>query len=221
MRYILFYSLLSIVCQSASAQNGTIKDIDGNVYKTVKIGTQVWMAQNLKTAHYRDGSPIMEIELKAPWANNSKYNGAWCYYQSDSGNNPTYGKLYNWYAVADTRRLCPTGWHVPSDSEWTVLTDYMGGEAGAGDKMKANKLWNFGPNYVPNDSFGFTALPAGIRYFDGDFSYLGSDSNFWPSTESESDSSKAWGRNLMVDDIGIGRLDFDKADGLSVRCVGD
>jgi uncharacterized protein (TIGR02145 family) len=216
MRYIFFCSLLLIVCHSSSAQNGMIKDIDGNVYKTVKIGTQVWMAENLKTAHYRDGSPITEIELDTQWSNAKK--GAWCYYQNDSANNLIYGKLYNWYAVADTHHLCPTGWHVPGDDEWTVLADYLGGDGIAGGKMKATTLWADTNNGADNFS-RFTALPAGNRNNDGIFGSLGGIGYFWSSTELN--SSLAWFRYLGYYNSSVSRFYYYKDYGLSVRCVGD
>jgi uncharacterized protein (TIGR02145 family) len=199
---------------NANAQ--TVTDIDGNVYKTVKIGSQFWMLENLKTAHYSDGSPITELELKTPWADAK--TGAWCYYQSNDGNNPTYGKLYNWYAVTDKRKLCPTGWHVPSDDEWTLLTDYLGGDQAAGGKMKATTLWN-DPNTDADNSSGFTALPAGTRSYDGTFYLLGFSGLFWSSTEDGSNT--AWYRYLYSNFSKVFRNYNGKGSGLSVRCVGD
>jgi uncharacterized protein (TIGR02145 family) len=220
MRNIFTWVLLLVVCSSAFAQKDTIKDIDGNVYKTVKIGSQVWMSENLKTTHYSDGSPITELELKAPWGNTGEgKTGAWCYYQNLEWNNPTYGKLYNWYAVTDRYHLCPTGWHVPSDSEWTVLADYLGGDTVAGGKMKATTLWDK-PNTGADNSSGFTALPAGYRSLGGAFSGLGVGGYFWSSTEDGSDS--AWYRDVGYDYSEVGRgYGGDKGSGLSVRCVGD
>jgi uncharacterized protein (TIGR02145 family) len=219
MRYIFTWVLLAVICQSTFAQEGTIKDIDGNVYKTVKIGNQVWMAENLKTTHYRDGSPITELELKIPWGGTGEGKaGAWCYYQSDMANNPTYGKLYNWYAVTDRNHLCPTGWHVPSDSEWTVLTDYLGGDTVAGGKMKATTLWDK-PNTGADNSSGFMALPAGYRDFDGTFTNLGYIANFWSSTENN--SNNAWARYLYCNSSNMYSFKYHKEYGLSIRCIGN
>ena len=219
MKYIFFYSLLLVVYHRASAQNDSVKDIDGNVYKTVKIGTQVWMAENLKTAHYRDGTPIKEIEIKSKWANAFQVKaGAWCYYHNDSMNNIPYCKLYNWYAVANTHHLCPTGWHVPADSEWTVLTDYLGGNQIAGDKMKDTTLW-MTSNTGADNSSGFTVLPAGYCGRGGVFNDLGYGAYFWSSAE---DSSKfAWFCIFSYKAPHVLRTSDYKENGLSVRCVGD
>jgi uncharacterized protein (TIGR02145 family) len=219
MRHTFIWTALLIVCHSASAQEDTIKDIDGNVYKTVKIGSQLWMAENLKTVHYRDGSPIKEMEDSTQWVNaDLSKKGSWCYYESNPANNPTYGKLYNWYAVTDPHHLCPTGWHVPSDEEWALLTRYLGGDQVAGGKMKATTLWN-GPNTGADNSSGFTALPAGYRVFDGSFYTLGSLGTFWSSTEDGSYS--AWYRTLYFNVSKVSRFYLSKGSGLSVRCVGD
>ena len=220
MRHIFFYSFL-ILCFNAFAQNGTIKDIDGNVYKTIKIGTQVWMAENLKTAHYGDGSLIAEIELDSLWesADETK-TGAWSYYEGDSANNPTYGKLYNWYAVADTHHLCPTGWHVPSDREWIVLERYLGGDGIAGGKMKATTLWK-APNCHADNSSGFSALPAGKHDIYGTSVFLSREGYFWSSTEYNSTSRSAWFLALGYNGNNAFRNSSYKGLGLSVRCVGD
>ena len=218
MRYIFFCAVLTILCQSASPQESTIKDVDGNVYKTVRIGTQVWMAENLKTAHYRDSLPISEIELNSSW--DSAKIGVWCYYQGDPGINPIYGKLYNCYAVTGPRNVCPTGWHVPSDSEWTVLTDYLGGDTVAGGKMKATTLWRQ-PNTGADNSSGFMAVPGGKRAFDfgGTFDNLGLFGNFWSSTELSGDI--AWSRYLSYNNSIVTRYFDYKGNDLSVRCIGD
>ena len=223
MRYIFFCSLLLIVCHSTSAQNGTVKDIDGNVYKTVKIGTQIWMAENLKTAHYRDGSPITEMEDSTQWvnaANSNSQTGTWCYYDNNAENNTTYGKLYNWYAVADTHHLCPTGWHVPSDREWIVLERYLGGDGIAGGKMKATTLWK-APNCRADNSSGFTALPAGKHDIYGTSVFLSREGYFWSCTEYNSTSRSAWFIALGYNGNNAFRNSSYKGLGLSVRCVGD
>ena len=136
------------VSTSLFAQRGKIgpkiKDIEGNLYKTVTIGTQQWMAENLKVSKYIDGTTIPNITDNTQWENNT--TGAWSYYNNDAANNTKYGKLYNWYAVSkttnDNKNVCPTGWYVPTDAEWTVLTDYLGGTTVAGGKKSSrhNKL---------------------------------------------------------------------------------
>jgi uncharacterized protein (TIGR02145 family) len=216
------FSLSLLVVLITSAQDttkDTIKDIDGNVYHTIKIGNQRWMHENLKTTHYRDGSPISEVKDSAQWANTSQSRmAAWCYYDNNAGNNPTYGKLYNWYAVADSHHLCPTGWHVPTDTEFNILTDYLGGDTVAGGKMKAKTLWD-APNTGADNSSGYTALPAGGCGYGGTFNFLGDYGNFWSSTEDGSNS--AWLRFLGCSSSHVDRVDGDEGSGLSVRCVGD
>jgi uncharacterized protein (TIGR02145 family) len=158
---ILFWS--SMFWGNAQTTQNVCKDIDGNIYETVKIGTQIWMAENLKTSHYRNGSAIKEIEDNTTWANIEKAGAStpgWCYYNGTAINNPTYGKLYNWYAVNDSRHLCPTGWHVPTDVEFQLLSNDLGGDEVAGGKMKATTLWT-APNTGADNSSGFSALPAG------------------------------------------------------------
>ena len=142
---------------------------------------------------------------------------AWCYYDNDVQKNPTYGKLYNWYAVADPRGICPAGWHVPSDDEFQLLVDYLGGRQVAGGKMKAQTLWQR-PNAGADNSSGFTALPAGYRYYDGTFKYF-TYGHFWSFTEYNSNA--AWHRNLDTYTSCVYHNGFPKVYGLSVRCVRD
>ncbi len=131
---------------------GTVSDIEGNTYKTIKIGTQTWMAENLKTTKYKDGSEIPNI------TNNGDYD-------NNPANSETYGRLYNWYTVDDDKGVCPEGWHVPDDAEYTVLTDYLGGESVAGGKMKetGTEHWN-SPNTGATNESGFTGLPRGVFF---------------------------------------------------------
>ena len=134
--------------------------------KEVKIGQQVWMAQNLNVDKFRNGDIIPEAKTAAEWekAGENK-QAAWCYYNNDPSNGITYGKLYNWYAVNDPRGLAPKGWHIPSDKEWTDLTDYLGGKEQAGAKMKSKEGWIENGNGT-NES-GFNGLPGGYRRFNG------------------------------------------------------
>jgi uncharacterized protein (TIGR02145 family) len=150
----------------------TLTDVDNNTYKVVKIGTQVWMAENLKTTRYNDGSAIPLVTDNTEWNNLTTPGYSW--YNNDSATYAqTYGALYNWYTV-ETGNLCPTGWHVPSDAEWTTLTDYLGGEAIAGGKLKETGTahWD-SPNTGATDETGFTAFPGGNRTKNGPFSNLG------------------------------------------------
>jgi uncharacterized protein (TIGR02145 family) len=198
-------------------------DQEGNVYKTIVIGTQEWMAENLNTGIYRNGDAIATNLDDATWS--STTSGAWAYYGNDASNACPYGKLYNWYTCVDARGLCPTGWHVPSDGEWTVLTNYLGGEAIAGGKMKttgtieaATGLW-YSPNTEATNSSGFSGAPSGDRYNDGIFYNVGNVAYWWSS--SEIDPSLSWGRGLNVLSESISRFEDYIVAGFSVRCLRD
>jgi uncharacterized protein (TIGR02145 family) len=201
-----------------------IKDVDGNVYKTVTIGTQTWMAENLKTSKYNDGTSISNVKDYVEW--NKLTTGAWCYYDNVASNNAKYGKLYNWYAVSKTsngnKNVCPTGWHVPTDAEWTVLTDYLGGESVAGGKMKevGTSSW-YSPNTDATNTSLFTALPGGRFRLIGtaEDEVSGLCGYWWSSTESS--AYYPWYRGLSSGDGSADVEDGSKKDGLSVRCLRD
>ena len=199
-----------------------ITDVEGNSYKTVTIGTQTWMAQNLKVSKYNDGTPMSNVKDSIEWSKLT--TGAWCYYNKDEKNNTKYGKLYNWYAVSKTsngnKNVCPTGWHVPTDAEWTVLTDYLGGESVAGGKMKevGTTNWN-SPNTSATNTSLFTGLPGGLRYYNGHYSYIGYYGYWWSSTEGG--TLYAWTRYLDSSNGDAGIYSNDKDYGLSVRCLRD
>jgi uncharacterized protein (TIGR02145 family) len=198
--------------------SGTVTDIDGNVYQTVTIGTQVWMAENLKVTHYRNGDPIPHVTDGGTWSGLS--TGAYCNYNNDEGNVATYGRLYNWYAVDDSRNIAPAGWHMPTDAEWQILVDYLGGEAVAGGKLKeAGTAHWYCPNTGATNESGFTALPGGCRDYYGNFGFMGFDAGIWSSTEY--DSNHAWYRYLDFNYSGVSRDDDSKQFGFSVRCVRD
>jgi uncharacterized protein (TIGR02145 family) len=199
-------------------ETGEVTDIDGNRYQTVIIGTQEWMVQDLRTAKYGNGNDIQQVTENTDWEN-ANY-GAWCWYDNDNSHEQPYGKLYNWYAVHDGRGLCPTGWHVPGDAEWTTLTNYLGGADIAGGKMKeAGTTHWMSPNTGATNESGFTALPAGNRTTTGLFFNLGSYVNWWSSTESS--SSDAWYRSINYVNLPVYRNFIDKRLGSSVRCVRD
>lgn len=158
----------------------TVTDIDGNVYNTIKIGIQTWMAENLKTTKYRDGSPIPNVTGNSTW--NSSKVGAYCWYDNDITFKTPYGALYNWSTIS-TGNICPTGWHVPSDSEWNEITAYLGGMQVAGGKMKStgNDYWT--PiNIGATNETGFSGLPSGQRNEDGTFFGIGNYCTMWVST---------------------------------------
>lgn len=198
--------------------SGNITDIDGNTYPVVQIGNQCWMAANLRTTRNRDGSTIPNVTDYTTWTQLT--SGAWSNYNNNPSNDATYGKLYNWYA-ADNSNLCPVGWHVPTDVEWTVLTDFLGGEDIAGGKMKTvSPLW-LSPNIGATNVSGFSGLPGGYRKHDaGNYDYLGSYGFYWSASESGVDI--AWNRLLTNDYEGIYRSSASyKRNGFCVRCVRD
>ena len=201
----------------------TVTDIDGNVYETVQIGEQLWMAENLKVTHYNNGDPVTYITSEEHWG--SMDEGQYGVYDDEPTNANIYGNLYNWAVIGDIRGICPVGWHVPSDDEYTVLTDFLGGESVAGGKMKEAGLehWNYDSDQISleatNES-GFTGLPAGHRNTNsGDYIYMGFYGYFWSSTENGSDL--AWRRYLFHYSSGVARDTFGKPNGFSIRCVTD
>jgi uncharacterized protein (TIGR02145 family) len=196
--------------------NSGVTDYDGNKYKIVTIIKQVWMSENLNVEHYRNGDVIPQVQDKEKWANLT--SGAWCYYDNDSKNGKIYGKLYNWYAVNDPRGLSPKGWHIPSDAEWTQITDYLGGDETAGSVMKATILWN-SPNTGATNESGFTAFPGGVRNYDGTYDVIGKYGYFWSASEDY--NRYAWYRYLSYDDSDVDRTNYYKKNGFSVRCVRD
>jgi uncharacterized protein (TIGR02145 family) len=196
-------------------------DVDGNVYTTVTIGTQVWMAENLKVSKYRNGDPIPTNLSDTAWAAAvGAGTGAYAIYNNDAANNTTYGKLYNWYAVADSRNLCPVGWHVPTDAEWIGLENYLGGSSVAGGKLKSTSiLWN-APNTSATNESGFSGLPGGKRSPDGTYINIGDRGYWWSSTEA-STPLYYWSR-LLSSSHGISnRNGHWSQNGFSVRCLRD
>ena len=193
-----------------------ISDIDGNQYRTVSIGDQEWMAENLRTTKYRNGDTIPNVTNNTDWGNLG--SGAYCWYNNDDSNEQPYGKLYNWYAVGDARGLCPAGWHVPSDIEWTTLTDFLGGQSGAGGPMKeAGTVHWFSPNTGATNESGFTGLPGGYRNSGGASLALGSYGYWWSETESSNTFARF--RSLEYKTVNVDRSSFVKKFGISVRCV--
>jgi uncharacterized protein (TIGR02145 family) len=219
MKNILIAISFLVIGILASAQEVTVTDFDGNVYHTVTIGTQVWMVENLKTTKYRNGDLIHNIIIAPEWDNMT--SGACCDYANTPENSKKYGKLYNWYAVNDSRNIAPTGWHVPSAAEWNTLITYLGGESVAGGKLKETGInhWE-SPNTGATNESGFTALPGGSRYFSGQFLQIGIIGFWWSSTKSS--TGYAYSLNLSYDGSGLGYYNFLLINGgLSVRCVKD
>jgi uncharacterized protein (TIGR02145 family) len=197
---------------------GSVTDQNGNTYATIVIGTQEWMAENLRTTTYANGDPIPNVTDGSQWIGLS--TGAWAHYQNNAIYENPYGKLYNWYAVADPRNVCPTGWHVPTDAEWTVLSDYLGGEDVAGGKMKSTgtQYWNL-PNTGATNESGFSGLPGGYRdYQDNGAFYNLSFSGFWWAAL-EFDLDLASRKSLTEGTSLMGSGGFPKKIGISVRCL--
>ncbi|HEY1871392.1 MAG TPA: fibrobacter succinogenes major paralogous domain-containing protein [Chitinophagaceae bacterium] len=181
-------------------------------YKSVKIGDQVWMTENLDLTTYRNGDTIPQVQDPKAWS--ELKTGAWCYYESKTEFGTRYGKLYNWYAVTDQRGLAPQGWHIPSDEEWTKLTIYLGGKIGTSLKIKSQRGWAKEGN--GSNETGFAALPGGTRSVEL-FSFVGNYGYWWTSTEF--DPYSAWNRFLGYNNTDIGRSTGWKQFGNSVRCI--
>ena len=198
---------------------GTLTDNEGNVYKTITIGAQTWMAENLKTTSYRNGDPIANVTDGTSWAGLD--TGGYCWYNNNAYTyKATYGALYNWFAVADSRNIAPAGWHVPTDAEWTILTDYLGGESVAGGKLKEAGWTHWNP-IIPGgtNSSGFTALPGGRRFSTGEFIFVGDFGDWWSSTEDS--ATGAWSKNMFYYYSYAIRRSNHKYYGFSVRCLQD
>ena len=213
----------------------TVTDVDGNTYPLVTICAQTWTTKNLAVTAYSDGTAIPQVTDPTAWA--SLTTGAWCYYNNDTANGKTYGKLYNWYAavgiynaasltnVALRKKLAPTGYHVPTDAEWTTLTTCLGGESVAGGKMKeiGTAHWQ-SPNQDATNSSGFTSLPGGWCGSNGnwanrEFHDIGAIGGWWGS--SEYTTANSWYCNM---NYGFGFAysnNCEKTYGLSVRCLRD
>jgi len=204
---------------------GPPTDFDGNIYPSVTIGTQVWLAQNLNTTHYNDGTAIPNITGTTAWA--ALTTGAYCNYSNNSANAVVYGKLYNWYAIDNNaatktasnggKNLCPVGWHVPNDTEWTTLITYLGGSYAAGGKLKETGTTHWlKPNKGATNLSGFTALPAGVRY-PSNFQNLTGNGNFWSTTI----YTRPQCRVLYSGNANMLPGSCEKIYGYSVRCIKD
>ena len=195
---------------------GIISDLDGNIYKTVSIGTQCWMRENLKTTKYRNEDSIPNVTNASAWV--ALATGAYCNYNNDSSNVITLGRLYNWYSVNDSRNICPSGWHVPTDAEWTTLETFLGGSSIAGGKLKQTGFSSWAsPNTGATNSTGFSALSGGVRV--SSYGSIGSSGGWWSSTEYS--ASTAWLRFMLLNDSGVNWAFYSKVFGYSVRCIRD
>jgi uncharacterized protein (TIGR02145 family) len=206
---------------------GTVNDVNGNTYQWVKIGTQTWMAENLKTVNYADNTPITEGKADTNVSYTAKY---WFNYNDDAANKSIYGLLYTWAAAvkgntgsltipSGLQGVCPNGWHMPSDGEWTLLYNFIsthGYSGNEGTTLKSTSGWNGGNG---SDVFGFKALPAGFRLYSGTYSDLGNAGNFWSATTYDLNTNNGLRRYLLNSSIIINKDDYGKRNGFSIRCV--
>jgi uncharacterized protein (TIGR02145 family) len=190
--YILFCLVFLVVLSSnGNSQTESITDRQGNTYKTVRIGDQTWMAENLRATKYANGDDIPHITIDSIWANT--HAGAYCYYENNAENIRMYGNLYNWYTVNNDKGVCPEGWHVPSDHEWMTLEEYLGMTASEAGRMTAWRGTHEGdklkvPGFGGNNSSGFSVIGSGYRDPMGIFKAQGTDNDFWTSTPYTSDN---------------------------------
>ena len=195
---------------------GSMTDQEGNQYATIVIGNQEWMAENLRTTKYCNGDPLANVTDSSQWVNLT--SGAWAHYQNNSQYEVPYGKLYNWYAVDDSRNICPCGWHVPSDAEWDVLIDLLGVNAGGKMKSTGTEYWNH-PNANATNESGFSGLPGGLRHSNGAFYDIGYVGFWWSSTEFSVLSAGNQTTSYYSGDVSGEHL--GKTFGFSVRCLRD
>ncbi|HOY32469.1 MAG TPA: FISUMP domain-containing protein [Bacteroidales bacterium] len=207
-----------ITFTTKDASWATITDVEGNVYHTITIGTQVWMLENLKTTKYRNGVSIPNVSTNANWE--VLGTGAYCNYNNDVLNADTYGRLYNWFAVNDSRKLAPEGWHISSYADWYTLISYLGGESVAGGKLKeaGSAHWCI-PNSGATNEVGFTALPSGYRNLWGTFSNKTYQALWWCSSEGSPDL--AWAARMVFSAADVAFEADYKKYGCAVRCVKD
>ena len=215
-------------CENNAIIGNNITDIDGNVYQTVRIGNQVWMAENLKVTHYRNGEAILKVTDNVKWSQLT--TGSYCAYDNDGNKADIYGNLYNWYVVNDSRDIAPSGWHVPSDEEWKELEMYLGMDQSEADysgwrgtdeggKLKETGLthWN-SPNMGATNQYDFAALPGGYRGTNASFYYFGEYAFFWSATIGNSYFNTV-SRGLSNHGAGIYRQNYHQRYGFSIRLV--
>lgn len=208
-----------------------LTDLDGNHYRTVKIGDKCWMADNLRTTSFSDGTIISNYPVEADWRTTS--TAAWVYYGNQSSNDDDYGKIYNWFAVTDSRGICPAGWNVPGDDDWKSMeqaigmanddadgTGWRGNKENVGGKLKTTgtEFWET-PNEGASNESGFSGMPSGLRYPDGRFVSLGRSAFYWTSTWHS--ISEAYGRAIVFSRGEVSRGIYRKDFGFSVRCILD
>lgn len=198
---------------------GGMNDQDGYVYKTIVIGNQEWMAENLNTSHYRNGDLIPVVSQQTSWVGLN--TGASSWYENDSAAyHCPFGKLYNWYAVSDMRNICPSSWHIPTKAEWSSLEEYLGGDSIAGGKMKSTiQSWSLN-NIGASNSSGFSGILGASRYDNGSFNFIGSFGGFYWSSD-KNDTTSAWLISLDIQSINSMQAVYALNYGFSVRCIKD
>jgi uncharacterized protein (TIGR02145 family) len=211
MKHITRFFLIIFFSGSLVPVKGqeAVKDYDGNVYKTVKIVSRVWMADNLKVAHYRNGEPIPNIKESGQWSNLK--SGAYCDLSNNPVNTKAFGLIYNWYAAADIHNVCPAGWHVPSDTEWKELTTFLSGDKGPGGAL---------PESVDINQNLFRFFPVGFRGYEGEFTGLGyGGGGWWSATECTAET--AYYHNVNYNTAGRQHMKGRKSFGYNIRCIKD
>lgn len=216
LRMFFVFTLVGVLFYSCEPECKDVTDIDGNIYKTIRIGDQCWMAENLKVTKYRNGDTIPMITNNSIWIGLG--TGAYCNYNNNTFNSNTYGRLYNWYAVSDSRNIAPDGWHIPTDAEWITLENYLGGYLVAGGKMKVAS-GNVPPWNGTNTS-GFAALPAGMRFQgNGIFYDMDTSTGYWSTTGYNAATARCM--VLILDEPWSILTNYSKTSGISIRCIKD
>jgi uncharacterized protein (TIGR02145 family) len=218
-KIIKLLGLILFCIELTGCKTNSLKDVDGNVYKTVTIGTQVWMAENLKTTKYNDGTAIPLVTDDKAWA--ALNTSAYCWYKNDAtANKNRYGALYNFFTVNENK-LCPRSWHVSYDADWITLTAYLKGDSVAGGKLKEMGVTHWqSPNTGATNESGFTALPGGYRLsYGGSFGYIGSNGYWWSPVKDS--SSVASYRYIGNGSTNVFSTSYSKRSGYAVRCVKD
>jgi uncharacterized protein (TIGR02145 family) len=204
-------SPLTFFCQNTGRG---LTDIDGNKYKSVIIGKQEWMARNLRVTRFTNGDTIPFFKNSENWCN---LDSCGFFISNNPKQTEIYGYLYNWYVVDDSRKVCPNGWHVPSDAEWTILINYLGGSNIAGRKIKQKKFFQKFFDIKQSKNYNFNAHIRGYVDFDGEYCDFGKKTSWWTATENVSNT--AWNRFINLNDDNVYRDDEIKQSGLSVRCI--
>jgi uncharacterized protein (TIGR02145 family) len=216
-KIILILAAVLVCLANSGIHAQTVKDADGNVYTSTSIGNQIWLVENLKTTRFNDGTPIPYVPDEKKWS--ELKSPGFCWLKNDIKNKESRGALYNWYTVG-TKKLCPKGWHVPTNDEWTAMTIFLGEKESAGDKLKSTEkgFWDY-PMCHPSNDFDFSAVPSGIRLVSGVFPlFADGRAVWWSSTGNDND---AWNRGLSFDSGRVFKGDENLRYGFAVRCIKD